>query len=104
MKKIIRIDYRAEKELNDFSRSVQFEFKGLFRSLEIFGKLELPKAKKLNRDLYEIRVKLGGEYRGFYAYIKDNYVIVLHLFRKKSQKTPIKNLKLAGRRLKDYEQ
>lgn len=103
MKKIVKIDFRAERELKKFNVKVQFEFRGLFRSLELFGKLELPKAKKLDRDLYEIRVKVGGEFRAFYAYIKNNCVIVLHMFRKKSQKTPKKSLKLAERRLKDYE-
>ena len=103
MKKIVRVDYRAEKELRSFSREVQFEFKGYFKALETRGKLEFPEAKKLDKNLYEIRVSLEGKYRGFYAYIGKEYIIILHLFRKKSQKTPVKNLKLAKRRLKKYE-
>lgn len=103
MKKLVIVDYRAEGELYSFSKRIQFEFKGYFRALELKGRLEFPEAKKLGRNLYEIRVSLKGQYRGFYAYIKDDKVVVLHLFRKKSQKTPIKNLKLAERRLREYE-
>ena len=103
MKKIVRVDHRAEKELLSFSKNVQLEFKSSFRVLEITGKLDFPEAKKLNKDLYEIRINVSGAYRGFYAYLKGNYVIILHLFRKKSQKTPIKNLELAEKRLKQYE-
>ena len=103
MKKIVRVDYRAEKELLCFSKSVQLEFKSSFRVLEIKGKLDFPEARKLNGDLYEVRINVSGAYRGFYAYLKDDYIIILHLFRKKSQRTPIKNLKLAEKRLKQYE-
>jgi len=103
MKKVVRVDYRAEKELLSFSNEVQKEFRANFRALELKGKLDFPEAKKLTRDLYEIRVNLEGAYRGFYAYASREYIIVLHLFRKKTQKTPIKNLKLAEKRLKSYE-
>ena len=63
----------------------------------------VPEAKKIDHNLYEIRISLEGAYRGFYAYIEKEFVMILHLFRKKGQKTPLKNLKLARRRLKNYE-
>lgn len=103
MKKNIFLDKNAEKELREFSEEVQLEFEAYFKILGLEGKLDLPQAKKVTRDLFEIRVKLQGEYRGFYAYIGKLDIVILHFFRKKTQKTPIKDLELTQRRLKQYE-
>lgn len=103
MKKKIFLDKNAQKELREFSEEVQLEFEGYFKILELEGRLDFPQARKLTKDIFEIRVKLKGEYRGFYAYIGKLDVVVLHFFGKKTQKTPIKNLKIAQRRLKLYE-
>lgn len=104
MRKNIFVDKNAEKELRKFSEEVQLEFEAYFKILEIEGKLEPPHAKKISRDLFEIRIKLQGEYRGFYAYIGKLDIVILHFFRKKTQKTPIKDLELAQKRYKQYEQ
>ena len=79
------------------------EFEAYFKILEIEGKLDFPSARKVSKDVFEIRFKLKGEYRGFYAYIGKLDIVILHFFRKKTQKTPIKDLELARRRLKLYE-
>lgn len=103
MKKSIFLDKNAEKELRDFDGEVQLAFKAYFEVLRFEGKLDFPHAKKITRDLFEIRIKLHGQYRGFYAYIGKENIVVLHFFRKKTQKTPTKDLVLAQRRLKQYE-
>ncbi|OGH18605.1 MAG: hypothetical protein A2868_02470 [Candidatus Levybacteria bacterium RIFCSPHIGHO2_01_FULL_40_15b] len=103
MKKNIFVDRNAEKELREFSEEVQLEFEAYFKILEFEGKLDFPQVKKITKDLFEIRVKLKGEYRGFYAYVGKLDIVILHFFRKKTQKTPIKDLELAQRRLKQYE-
>lgn len=59
--------------------------------------------KKIGRNLFEIRVKVNGEYRGFYAYVLNNVIVILHFFKKKSQKSPLRDLRLAERRLNDYK-
>ena len=103
MKKNIFVYKNAQRELREFSEEVQIEFEAYFKILELEGKLDFPHAKKVTRDLFEIRIKLQGEYRGFYVYIGRLDIVVLHFFRKKTQKTPIKNLRVAERRLKLYE-
>jgi phage-related protein len=103
MKKEIFYDKNAAKELKKFAKIVQREFQALIEVLKLEGKLESPDAKKISKSLFEIRVVKGGAYRGFYAYIKNDYIVILHFFQKKTQKTPLKNIKLAGRRLKQYE-
>lgn len=103
MKKNIFLDRNAQKELREFDEEVQLVFKAYFEVLKFAGKLDFPQAKKITKDLFEIRVKLQGEYRGFYAYVDKLEIVVLHFFRKKTQKTPTKDLELAQRRLKQYE-
>ena len=103
MKKNIFIDKNAEKELRELGEEIQLEFEAYFKILELEGKLDLPQAKKVTKNLFEIRIKLKGEFRGFYAYIGKLDIVILHFFRKKTQKTPIKDLELAQRRLKQYE-
>ena len=103
MKKTVYLDKNAQKELKDFSEEVQLEFEAYFKILQLEGKLDFPQAKKVTKDIFEIRVKSKGEYRGFYAYIGKSDIVILHFFRKKTQKIPIKDLKIAQRRLKLYE-
>lgn len=103
MKKNIFLDKNAEKELREFDEEVQLEFEAYFKILELEGKLDFPHARKVAKNIFEIRIKVKGEYRGFYAYIGKLDIVILYFFRKKTQKTPIKNLELAQRRLKQYE-
>jgi len=103
MKKNVFIDKNAEKELLDFSEEVQLAFEAYFKILELEGKLDFPSARKVSKNIFEIRIKLQGEYRGFYAYVGKLDIVILHFFRKKTQKTPIKDLELTQRRLKQYE-
>lgn len=103
MKKIITIDPRAEKELGKFSNKVRLEFDAVIYILKTEGKLNLPEGKKIGRNLFEIRVKVGSAYRGLYAYIGRDGIVILHFFQKKSQKTPTTSFEVAERRLREYE-
>jgi phage-related protein len=101
--KNIYYDKKADKELAELSLPVQKAFLSLIENLRSAGRLDFPDSKKLDKNLYEIRVKLQGEFRGLYAYMEKEFIIILHFFHKKSQKTPLKNLKTAKRRLRQYE-
>ena len=103
MKKIIIVDEQAEKELASFSVEVRIEFGGLMDVLGVEGLIGFPDARKISKDLYEMRVRENGIYRGFYAYLKGPYIVVLHLFQKKSQKTPKRYIETAIKRLKFYQ-
>ena len=102
MKKIVIYDHAAVREYKRFSREVQKDFQAHIEILEAKGKLEFPGGKKVTKDLFEIRVARKGIYRGFYAYVKRDFVVILHFFRKRTQKTPLKNIRVAGMRLKKY--
>lgn len=103
MKKKVFLDRNAERELRRFNQKVQIEFEAYLEILRQEGKLDFPEAKKIDRKLFEIRIKYKGEYRGFYAYVGKQYIIALLFFQKKSQKTPLKYIKTAKRRLSYYE-
>lgn len=103
MGKEVFYDKNALKELREFNAGVQREFQAYIAILASEGKLESPEAKKITKELFELRVAQNGIYRGFYAYLRGQYIVILHFFQKKTQKTPLKNIKLAQQRLKKYE-
>jgi phage-related protein len=100
--KTIIIDRRAEKEIRKFPKKVQLDVEVLVDILERYGKLEEPDGKKLNNDLYEIRIRYKGQWRIIYAYAIYNYIIILSAFHKKSQKTPVQEIMKAKKRLEEY--
>jgi phage-related protein len=102
VKKVIKIDERADKELISFSQEVQAKFFALFTVLEKEGFLKEPFAKKINNNLFEIRVKFKGQWRAIYAYIKKKEIIILSVFNKKTQKINKKEINKAEKRLKEY--
>lgn len=102
MKKIIHFDRRAKKELESFPPKVQSQFIALTVKLGLLGTLEEPESKKLDATLFEIRVRYKGQWRALYAYMKDELVIVLCAFHKKTQKTPLREIHKAKKRLKEY--
>ena len=58
---------------------------------------------KVTKELFEIRVTRGGIYRGFYAYLRGRYIVILHFFQKKTQKTPKSEIEKALKIKKEYE-
>jgi phage-related protein len=69
--------------------------------MQEFGpNLGMPHTRSLGDRLFELRVKSKeGIGRVFYCTKIKNKIIVLHLFIKKTQKTPGKELKIARKRL-----
>lgn len=55
--------------------------------------------KHIEEDIWELR---PGNNRVFYFYFKDNTYVLLHSFRKKSQKTPRREINKAKAERDDY--
>jgi len=94
---------KALKELSYFDASVRTKFHKIFAIIEECGKrLPTKQFKKIvNTDLFEARVKHRNEtYRGIGGFVKPNFIVVL-FFQKKTQKTPVKELKKAIKRYKN---
>lgn len=61
-----------------------------------------PLSKYIGTNLWELRVKSGTDIlRIFYTFRKGKIIILLHVFVKKKQKTPIKELEIARKRLNE---
>jgi len=73
----------------------QAEYVAIVDKLEKDGFLVEPYAKKLDADLFEIRLRRGRLSRVLYFYYEGDLVIGVHAFVKKSQKTPQQALKQA---------
>jgi phage-related protein len=72
--------------------------------LEFGSDLGMPHTKALGDGLFEVRLKgREGIARVFYCVIIEKRIVVLHIFTKKSQKTPKQELALAKRRLKEVK-
>jgi phage-related protein len=101
-KKKVLIDRRALKEINKFPREVEQEISSMIKILEDTGRLSEPCAKKIRGKLFEIRINHRGQWRVLYYYCFDSLIIALSAFKKTQQKTPLKEIKKAENRLKEY--
>ena len=67
--------------------------------LEKYGNLlRMPHSRRLVKDLYELRVKGKEEIRILYTF-KSRNIYLLHAFKKKSQKTPKREMAKALKRI-----
>ena len=66
--------------------------------------LGLPLCRKIKKDLWEIRSCISdGICRVFFT-VSDNTIVLLHGFKKKTQKTPLEELEVANSRLNDFKE
>lgn len=99
-KKTIVFDERAFAQIQNLETSLRDAVMSLITTLGFEGRLDEPDGKKLTKDLYEIRVRKGISVRVIYAYFLGDRIVILHMFQKTSQKTPLNELKTALKRLK----
>ena len=72
--------------------------------LEFGANLGMPHTQAMSDGLFELRVKgHEGIARVFYCTLAGQRIILLHGFIKKSQKTPLKELKLARKLLAEVK-
>jgi phage-related protein len=62
--------------------------------------LGMPLVRKLDKDLWEIRIHLQDRIARVLFTVSDNVIVLLHGFIKKSQSTPKDDLQLALKRLR----
>jgi len=61
--------------------------------------LGMPLIRKMEADLWEVRSRLsGGRIARVFFTVRNSEMVLLHVFIKKSQKTPAKDLELAQQR------
>lgn len=94
----VRGEQFVEKFIRLLDKSTISKFSRNADLLEKHGPLlGMPHSKRLTKDLYELRIKGRQEVRIIYAFV-SNKIYLLHGFLKKTQKTPIKEIKIAEHR------
>lgn len=99
----IQLYRKAEEDLAVMPPKIQARMVRLMELMEKHGaNLGEPHTKALGDELFEIRAKAKeGIGRGIFCYMQGKRIVVLHVFVKKDQKTPKKDLELAKERLKE---
>jgi phage-related protein len=93
----------VDAEIEALPPALQARFIRLMEMVEALGleQLHEPHVKHVEGKMWELRAKATeGIARGFYVTVTGRRVVVLHVFAKKSQKTPRTALQLARQRLK----
>lgn len=88
-----------DKHLEDFVRSLdKLAHNRVLRMLDVLEKagyqIRMPHAKKVSRDLFELRIQGAEQIRIFFTY-HQNRILLLHGFIKKSQQIPSHELHFA---------
>lgn len=92
---VIFFNSKLEKFLLSIDRDSSNKSYRQIKLLKTFGnQLRMPYSKQISNNLYELRVRGRQEVRLFYCFYQKQAIIV-HIFIKKSQKTPQKEIILA---------
>lgn len=102
--KLVIWDRIALKTIRDFPSPVRLEVGVLLRLLQKGELLGMPQSrpiKTVDVSAFELRVKdRSGAYRIIYILYDVDRIFIPHAFTKKSQKTPLHEIKIAKQRLK----
>ena len=91
---------KVHKYIQRLSRKDRTRIKVAIEFLEEFGPLiKPPLSKKITGRVHELRIKGQNSYRIFYTQLKNDYYLI-HIFKKKSQKIPLKEIKTTLDRIK----
>ncbi|MDN2566804.1 type II toxin-antitoxin system RelE/ParE family toxin [Aquibium sp. A9E412] len=103
MRWTVEILEAAEAEIVALAPALQARLIRLMEMVERVGleRLREPHVRHLEGKLWELRAKApGGLARGIYVTASERRVIVLHVFAKKSRKTPAAALRIARERMR----
>lgn len=100
------IDENVDAEIEALPSGLQARLIRLMEMIESAGieQVHEPHVKHLDGKLWELRAKASeGIARGLYVTVTGRRVVVLHVFVKKSQKTPKSALDIAKQRMKQVK-
>lgn len=90
-----------------FPNSIVIKIRSDIKLLQEFGLnlLSTSKVKKISgqSNVFELRTKSSVQIRLFFVFVNPNIFIILHGFVKKTNKTPLKELKTAISRKKEFD-
>lgn len=100
------LDARVDREIAELPDGLRSRLLRLLELVAMDGPqaLHAPHARHLDGPLWELRAKaVEGIARGIYVAVTGRRVFVLHVFVKKTEKTPRRALAIAVERLKEVE-
>jgi len=100
------LDRRVELELDELAADIRQRFAHTVKLIESYGLLAMrePHIKHLEGKLWEMRMRgKDGIGRAIYVTVREERVVVVHAFTKKSQRTPSRSLKIARERAKEVK-
>jgi phage-related protein len=94
---------RVEDEILALSAGFVARFLRYAEKMEMHGpNLGMPHTRAMGDGLFELRIKASeGIARVFYCTAVNRRIVFLHPFVKKTDKTPLKELEVARRRMKE---
>jgi phage-related protein len=98
------LDRRVDAEIEALPASLRARMVRLLEMVEVVGleQMHEPHVKHIEGKLWELRAKAAeGIARGLYVTVAGRRLVVLHVFVKKSQKTPTVALRIARERMKE---
>ena len=96
----------AEEIEDNWPPGIQRKFVWTTRLITAHGPEEvgMPYVKALGKGLFELRIQgQEGIGRALFCLLSNKQVFILNVFIKKTQKTPLKELELATKRLKELK-
>ncbi len=94
----------CRKEIKKFPENIKMDLFELVNDLSCGLNLSMPLSRKMDgmgRGVFELRLRdSSGAYRVIYYIKKKEAIYLVHGFKKKTQKTPQKNVTLAIKRIK----
>lgn len=96
---------RIRAEILDLPAGFVVRFIRYAERMEIYGPdLGMPHTRAMGSGLFELRIKaMEGIARMFYCTIVDRRIIFLHQFVKKSERTPLNDLRIAQQRMSEVK-
>lgn len=94
----------AAEELAEMPPGLRGRMLRLISLVEAYGlqALVAPHGRQIDGKLWEMRVTAAeGNARGFYVALQGKRLVVLHVFAKKTQKTPKRAIELAIKRMQE---
>lgn len=95
----------VKEDSHALPKSIKPKFEAIMdKMIEHGPNLGLPFTKSMGKGLFEIRAKAQeGIARGMFCTISGNAIVILHIFLKKTQETPKKELDLVIKRMKEVK-
>jgi phage-related protein len=96
---------RLRHRILEMPEDIVAEYLRFLNAMEKFGPdLGMPHSKSMGKKLFELRPSgASGIGRVFYCTLSQGRIVMLHSFIKKTQRTPLKELYIARKRMKEVQ-